>query len=79
MRAPPMRQPTAAPAIAPVLDGGPGVCVEVALVAELETVEDVEVACEDVEVCKVPRELDEGSGGELVIVMKVVFWGGSWI
>ena len=56
MRAPPMRQPTAAPAIAPTFDG-PGV----ALATELEDVEDVgEVACGGVEVCEAPGTCKAG-------------------
>ena len=69
MRAPPMRQPTAAPAISPVLNCGPGVGVEVAPGAGLENLEDVgEVSCEDVEICEVRSD-----------VVEVLVWRGSWI
>jgi hypothetical protein len=67
MRIPPMRQPTAAPAIALVLDCGPGVGAEVALAVELENVD-----CEGAED---PVELGNGSD---VGLLKVVVWG-SWI
>jgi hypothetical protein len=69
MRAPPMRPPTAAPAIAPVSDRGPGVGVEVAPGAGLENLEDVgEVSCEGVEICEVRSD-----------VVEVPVWRGSWI
>jgi hypothetical protein len=75
MRAPPMRQPTAVPAIAPVFDCGPGVVVEVAPDVELENVEDVgEAGCEGAEVCEVPSELSGSSD-----VTEVVVWRGIWI
>jgi hypothetical protein len=74
MRAPPMRPPTAAPAIAPVSDRGPGVGVEAALVAELEDVEGAnETACEDIEVCEIPGEPVDNSDVGLPEVR------GSWI
>jgi hypothetical protein len=48
MRAPPTRQPTAAPTIAPVSDG-PGVPDGAVLIVELECVEDVgETSCDGV-------------------------------
>jgi len=64
MRAPPMKQPTAVPAIAPVFDCGPGVVVEDA----------GEAGCEGAEVCEVPSELSDSSD-----VTEVVVWGGIWI
>ncbi len=82
MRAPPMRQPTAAPAMAPVLDCGPGVGVEVVLAAELETVEDAdEAGCGGAEVGEVgeaSEELGDSPDVELLEIMEVG-WGGSWI
>jgi hypothetical protein len=60
MRAPPMRQPTAAPAIVPAFDGqGVGVHDEVGLIVGLEVVEDVdEEVCEGAEVDAVVEALD---------------------
>ena len=55
MRAPPMRQPTAAPVIAPVLNCGPGIGVEVAPDGGLEDFDDA--VCEGVEIGEVPEEL----------------------
>src|SRR5271154_3489998 len=69
MRAPPMRQPTAAPAISPVLNCGPG--VDVALDAELENVYVGEAGCGGA--CEVPEELGD------VKLMEVVVSGGTWI
>src|SRR5277367_6792491 len=69
MRAPPMRQPTAAPAISPVLNCGPG--VDVALDAELENVYVGEAGCGGA--CEVPGELGD------VKLMEVVVSGGTWI
>ena len=65
MRAPPMRQPTAAPVIAPVVNCGSG--------------EGVEVALADAEVCEVLGELGDSSDVKELEVMEVVVWGGSWI
>src|SRR5277367_2213594 len=72
MRAPPMRQPTAAPAISPVLNCGPG--VDAALDAELENVDVGEAGCGGA--CEVPGELGDSSDVKL---MEVVVWEGTWI
>jgi hypothetical protein len=79
MRAPPMRDPTAAPAIAPELNCGPDVCFEEVLVAGLGNVDVGGPGCEDVGICEGPGELCNGPDVGLLEAMEAVVLGGSWI
>jgi hypothetical protein len=73
-----MRQPTAAPAMAPEPNCGPDVCFG-GLVAGLGIVDVGGAGCEDVGIGEVPWGLVASADVELLEGVEVVVWGGNWI